>query len=575
MRTHDSPSPRGADLLVRALVDAGVRHVFGVPGDTGVVFYDALHDARDEIRHVLARDERHAAYMADGYARSTNAVGVCEASSGGGVSYVASGLAEAYAASVPMLVITTDIHRNSRGTGALTEIDQTAIFSGCTKWQRTVEVADDITATVAEALRQARRGRPAPVALIFPEDVLDEQVEIDDRAPTTYAAEPRPVAGTRVSEAAHLLAGARQPVLVAGGGVHLSAAYDPLRALAERAAIPVATTIHGKGAIDEDHPLSLGVVGANGAREFATAQVEQADVALLIGTRANATDTNSYTAPPRGEASVIQIDIEPERAGRNYPGSLGLTGDAAQVLDQLVAEVPETDDASHRQRTRGLASARSQWEQRHRAPITLPEGLLEPREVIRTLHEVFGPDALVVGDPGTPTPNLAAFWPTSSGARRIIIPRGHGPMGYAMPAAIGVAVANPGRRVLCLTTDGSLAMAAGDWETAVRLRLPITFVVLDNSSMGWIKMLQHLFEGRRYFGVDPGPIDSVALARSMGMPAERTDSLAALKSAVTPTSPTDGPRMCEVKVPDQIMSPPPVAPWQAALAGDTTGRPVY
>jgi acetolactate synthase-1/2/3 large subunit len=573
--TQSSPAPRGADLVVRALVDAGVERVFGLPGDTGVALYDALHRGQDRIRHVLARDERHAAYMADGYARSANTLGVCEASSGGGVSYLASGLAEAFSSSVPILVITSDVHRGSRGTSALTEIDQLAIFSGCTKWRRSVESAAEVPAVVAEAVRQARSGRPAPVAVVIPEDVLDERVQ--DAGSTT--AHPMPVrpsaAPAAVDEAVELLSGARTPVLIAGGGVHLSSAYEQVVAVCERAALPVATTIHGKGAVDESHPLSLGVVGANGAREFVNSYVEGADVALFVGTRANATDTNSFTAPPRGQATVIQIDIEPDRAGRNYPGSLGLVGDAATVLGQIEARLPRTGDDIREDRIAELSAERQKWERQIDHFTALPDGLLEPREVVRTLHELFGPDAFIVGDPGTPTPNIAAFWPTNAGARRVIVPRGHGPMGYAIPAAIGVAVAHPGNRVLCLTTEGSLGMAAGDWETAVRLRLPITYVLLDNSSMGWIKMLQHLYEGARYFSVDPGPIDSVGVAAAMGMRAERATSVDHLKAAVAEADATAGPSLIEVRIPDQIASPPPVAPWQATLDGHTAERPVY
>lgn len=573
--TAELQDPRGADLLVRALVAAGVRHVFGVPGDTGVVLYDALYAEQGRIRHLLARDERHAAYMADGYARSTRQVGVCEASSGGGVSYLASGLGEAFASSIPVLAITSDIHRNSRGTGALTEIDQAAVFSGVTKAVFTVGTAAELSTVVGEALRCARSGRPAPVALVVPEDLLDERVPAvaePGRLASMPVADLVPQAV--VDEAARLLGAARRPAIVAGGGVHLSAAYDALAALAEAGAVPVATSIHGKGAIDEGSRWSLGVVGANGARAQANAYVAGADVVLFVGTRANATDTNSFTLPPRGVATVIQIDIDPERAGRNYPDSLALAGDAEVVLRRLTAAHAPADADVRENRAGEVAAVRREWEAASSQPASPAEGMLEPRDLVRVLHDVFGPDSLVVADPGTPTPNVASYWPTASGARRVVVPRGHGPMGYAIPAAIGVAVANPARRVLCLTTEGSLAMSAGDWETAVRLRLPITYVLLDNSSMGWIKMLQHLYEGGRYFGVDPGPIDAVAVAAAMGMTAHHAGSLDDLKRLAVQSSKDDGPVLIEAYIPDQIASPPPVAPWQT-LSGELDGRPVY
>lgn len=570
---------RGADLLVRALVAAGVRHVFGVPGDTGVVLYDAFHAMQGRIQHVLARDERHAAYMADGYARSTNGVGVCEASSGGGVSYLASGLGEAFASSVPVLAITSDIHRSSRGTGALTEIDQQAVFAGATKATFTVDAADEIPRMVAEALRCARSGRPAPVALIVPEDLLDERVsgKVADVPPEQMSGQTpaTELDHAPVAEAARLLSEARRPAIVAGGGVHLAGAYEALAALADVAATPVATSIHGKGAIDERSRWSLGVVGANGAREEANVRVADADVVLFVGTRCNATDTNSFTVPPRGATKVIQIDIDPARVGRNYPGSLALVGDAADLLKALVTAITPANAEVRDTRAAEVAQVLRDWQSRSNQPVSPPDGMLEPRDLVRVLHDALGPDTLVVADPGTPTPNIASYWPTSAGARRVIVPRGHGPMGYALPAAIGVAVANPSQRVLCITTEGSLAMSAGDWETAVRLRLPITYVLLDNSSMGWIKMLQHLYEGGRYFGVDPGPIDAVGVATAMGMVAHHAGSLEQLKDLVDQASASDEPALIETYIPDQITSPPPVAPWQATLAGELDGRPVY
>jgi acetolactate synthase-1/2/3 large subunit len=573
--TDELQGPRGADLLVRALVSSGVRHVFGVPGDTGVVLYDALYAEQDRIQHVLARDERHAAYMADGYARSTGEVGVCEASSGGGVSYLASGLGEAFASSIPVLAITSDIHRNSRGSGALTEIDQAAVFSGLTKEIFTVRAAAELPTVVGEALRCARSGRPAPVALIVPEDLLDEQVSTEDFEQPQAVPVADLVPQSAVDAAARLLETARRPVIVAGGGVHLAAAYDALAALAESGAVPVATSIHGKGSIDEGSRWSLGVVGANGARAQANAYLAGADVVLFVGTRSNATDTNSFTLPPRGGATVIQVDIDPERAGRNYPDSLALAGDAEVLLRRVAAALPPAPPTVGAARSAEVAAVRQEWEAASSQPLSPADGLLEPRDLVRVLHDLLGPDSLLVADPGTPTPNVASFWPTTSGARRVVVPRGHGPMGYAIPAAIGVAVGNPARRVLCLTTEGSLAMSAGDWETAVRLRLPITYVLLDNSSMGWIKMLQHLYEGGRYFGVDPGPINAVGVATAMGMAAHHAGSLDELKRLVVQAAKTDGPALVEVYIPDQISSPPPVAPWQATLAGELDGRPVY
>jgi acetolactate synthase-1/2/3 large subunit len=570
---------RGADLLVECLHRHGVRVLFGVPGDTGVVLYDALYDRTRQVRHVLARDERHAVAMADAYARVANVVGAVEVSSGGGTTYAVGGLGEAYASGVPVLLISSDIHSRSRNTGALTEIDQAALFAAVTKWRHRVESADEITAVVPEALRQATSGRPAPVALIFPEDVLDEVVTTTLPAPRPDAVRvPRhrpPADPAAVGEAARLLAAAQRPAILAGSGVHLSGAYRELAALADAAGVPVATSIHGKGAIADDHPWSLGVVGNNGGRPYANDYLAEADVTLLVGVRANATDTNSYTAPPR-TSRVIGIDIDPVRAGRTYPGSLKLVGDAATVLAQLTAQLPVPGPEPVReragQRRARVERARRDWPALD--PPDLAEGVLFPPEVIRVVREVVGPDALVVADPGTPTPNVAAYWDKRTPGRSIVIPRGHGPMGYAIPAAVGIALARPGRPVVAFTADGSFAMACGELETVARLRLPVIVVQFTNHSLGWIKMLQHLYTGRRYFGVDPGTIDAVPVAQACGLSATRVRDLTTLRKLTAAHAEDLTPVYLDIEVPHMIDVVPPVSSWTAALAGDDT-RPVY
>jgi acetolactate synthase-1/2/3 large subunit len=565
-------SGRGADLLVECLVRAGIGRLFGVPGDTGVVFYDALYHRSNDIHHVLARDERHAAAMADGFARATNTIGAVEVSSGGGTTYVVGGLGEAYAAAVPVLLITSDIHRASRGTGALTEIDQEALFSAVTKWRATVEDPRRIPELVAEALTEITSGRPAPAALILPEDVLDEAVTVpvaafDGLADAARLPRERPAAPEPdVDRAAELLAQAEAPAILAGSGVHLSGAWANLRRLSDRAGIPVATTIHGKGAIADDSPWSIGTAGNNGGRDEVNAYLAEADVVLLVGTRANATDTNGYTSPPR-DAQIVAIDIERGLAGRNYPSSLVLAGDADRVLGQLADRIPEAPQRADRLRARFAPRPPE-------AAEPLPDGQLLPADVIRLLQDVLGERAAVVADPGTPTPNVAVSWRTAEAGRDVIVPRGHGPMGYAIPAAVGVAFARPDRPVLALTADGSFAMACGELETVARYRLPIVFVQFTNHSLGWIKMLQHLYTGRRYFGVDPGTADAAAIAEASGIRGVRARSLAEVEEAVRKAVAGGEPVYLDVEVPHMIDRTPPVPAWTRSLAGDAE-RPVY
>ncbi|MBO0875569.1 MAG: thiamine pyrophosphate-binding protein [Pseudonocardia sp.] len=566
----DTITARGADLLVETLVRAGVRELFGLPGDTGVVFYDALYRRADDIRHVLARDERHAAAMADAYARVSGRAGVVEVSSGGGVTYVVGGLGEAFAAGVPLLVLTSDIHRGSRGGGALTEIDQPALFAAVTKRALVVSDAAEIPSAIEDALRAATTGRPGPVAVVVPEDVLDEQVTAELAPPGDRLTTPAERPGADVDPAVRALAAARRPALLVGGGAHFSRCYAGIVAVADRIGAGVATTIHGKGAIADDNPWSLGVAGNNGGSALANEYLAASDAVLVVGSRANATDTDSFTAPPRS-ATVIAVDVDPSRVLHNYPGALPLAGDAATVLEQIHTALSEADGVARRRADIAARRVRTVPD----FGTVAPPGTLPADEVIAALADVLADaDPIVAVDPGAPTPAVAERWPVREAGRRIVVPRGHGPMGYAIPAAVGAALARPGRPVLALTADGSFAMSCGELETIARLGLPVIAVQLTNHSLGWIKMLQHLYQNRRYFGVDPGPIDAVAVAEACGLPAARPTSVADLRARVGAALREGTPLYLDVEVPHMIDVVPRVPAWHRALSGDRT-RPVY
>ncbi|MFF7457928.1 thiamine pyrophosphate-binding protein [Kitasatospora sp. NPDC008115] len=565
-------------MLVEALVERGVDTVFGFPGDTSIALYDVLSRRSGEIRHVLARDERHTGFMADAHSRTTRRLGVCEASSGAGAVYLASGLAEAYASSIPLLAIATDNSRRSHGTAPISEVDQEQLFAACTKWRRVASDPAEIPQLVEEAVTVASQGRPGPVVIILPEDVLEGSADAWPDRPATPATVPvrRDAApAAAVAAAAAWLAAAGRPVVVAGGGAHLSGAAGALTALSDHLAMPVATSVHGKGVVDEAGPLALGVVGANGARDYANRFVADSDLVLFVGTRANATDTLGFTAPSREGVRILHIEADPGRAARNYPGGIGLVGDAATVLEQLRAAVPAADGAVRTARAAELAALREQWTKNLQQAPQLPPGVLYPRDVVWALRDAFGRGTWITADAGTPTPYLACYWEAPGDGWRVVIPRGHGPMGFAAPAAIGVAVAHPGQRVLCLTTENSLAMCTGELETAKRLGLPVTYVVLDNTSMGWIKMIQHLYAGARYFAVDPGPIDPVLLGQGMGVPGARARTLDQLAAMAKESADSDGPTLIHVAVPEHMDAPPPVPVWQAALSGTSTSRPIH
>lgn len=563
----------GGQILVESLTAAGTEFIFGVPGDTGVVFYDALRECTGKIRHVLANDERCAVFMADVFARSSNRVGVAEVSSGGGSTFAVGGLGEAFAASVPLVLIASDIQTRSRGTGAITEIDVVRLFAGVTKRQEIVSTTAAIPQAVTLAFAAATSGRPGPVVLILPEDVLEGHADVPTKTiPSHLPSERLPASDKSVALAAATLAAAKRPAIVAGSGVHWSAAWKELTGLSEKLAAPVATTIHGKGAISERHPLSLGIVGSNGARPYANDYLANADAVLFIGTRANSTDTNGFTSPPRNGPAVIQIDIEAERAGRNFPGSLPLVGDARAILDQLRRAVPQAAEDVSRARIAELAERRTAWWSAQ--PPRPANGQLDPYDIISAISRIAADDAIVVGEPGTPTPYLSSYWEIPQAGRRVILPRGHGPMGYALPGAVGAAMAHPGKPIIAFTTDGSLLMACGALEQVKRLKLPITYIHFNNASLGWIKTLQHLYFERRFFGVDFERFDAAVIARGFGLEASRPADVNEIVAAVKGGMESMTPLFLDVWVPAEHELLPPVAPWVAAVQGDVK-RPIY
>lgn len=563
----------GGLLICEALVAVGVKKVFGVPGDTGVVFYDALA-MTPQLQHVLLNDERGAVFAADAYARLTNTVGVVEVSSGGGATFCIGGLGEALAASVPLLVLSSDIHIGSRGSGALTEMDQVALYSGATKKQYLVEKPEDIQPTIEEALLEARIGRPGPVAIVIPENVYDEKALPKKMvASLQIPAERLEAPDSLVAQVAEALNGAEKPALLVGGGVHLSGAHAELQDVVEAGRVPVATTIHGKGSISETHEFSLGVLGGNGGRDYATQYLKEADVVVMVGTRANATDTDSHSAPAIQGPTIFHIDIEsPSRAAHNYPDGTAVQADAKTVLAQLA---PHLSPGEGRQGLAGWAKEqRDAWfaaaESRQ-----APEGMLDPLGVLLAVQECLPEKAVAVADCGTATPYLAAYWDGGEAGRSLVTPRGHGPMGYAIPGGIGAAVAQPEVPTVVITTDGSLLMAAGGLESSARMQLPIIYIQLTNGSLGWIKALQEFYQDGRYYSTQLSKYDGSLVAEGFGHPAKRVQTLEELKAEVTAALSEGRSTYIDVPIPDEHELLPPVSSWQRVATGEDKVRPVY
>jgi len=532
----------GAEAVVEMLKAHGVEIIFGLCGDTSLPLYDAL--ARlGSIRHVLTRDERHAAYMADGYARLSGKVGVCEGPSGGGATYLLPGLVEANESSIPVLAINTDVSVSSRGKFTLTELDQRTLMKPLTKWNAVLDRSADIPKVFRKAYESMTTGRPGAAHIALPFDVQNGPVEPGDvwADPTLGSFPSRRTAPdpAMVELAARLLRKAKQPLFICGGGVVLSGAEQELLNLTEKLCAPVATTISGKGSIDERCAQSVGVVGSNGGTPETRAVVDAADLIVFAGCRAGSVTTERWRHPPAGKARIIHIDVDPGVPGVNYKVDVPLVGDARLCLASL-------DEALEGYRREADLSwvdekKRSKFDQ-FEALARSEDTPIKPERVVFELQKALDRDAIVVADPGTPCPYFSAYYVVKGTGRRYFSNRAHGALGYALAAGIGAHFARPKAKTVAVMGDGSFGMCVGELETAVRLRLPITFVVISNAVYGWIKAGQKTGYDQRYFSVDFGVTDHAKVAEAFGVKSWRVFDPAklgaVLKEAISLGQPT-------------------------------------
>jgi acetolactate synthase-1/2/3 large subunit len=565
-------SVKAAEAIVRLLEAYGVEYIFGVPGDTSMPFYDALYDAPSGIKHILARDERSASFMADVYARLSHKPGVCEGPSGAGATYILPGVAEAHASSIPMIVLTSDTPLSGDGKGVLTELDQEALFAPVTKWCTRVKQAEKIPEIIARAFRLATSGRPGAVQITLPHDVLDEEIGSPQiRAQeenTTYPAFRTRPDPDMVRKAATLLSLANRPILVAGGGAVSSQAQEEITLLAEALTIPVGTSINGKGSIAEDHPLSIGVVGGNGARPYANRYLASADLVLYVGCRTDSVTTVNWTLPsPTAGVTVIHVDVDPREIGNNYPTAVGLVGDAKLAVADLLAALAANGHQPPLVKSRLeeiSAEAHDWWNQVQ--PKMLSDSVpIKPQRVMKELADALPKDSVVVADAGTGTPFTSAFYISPAGSY-VVIPRGYGGLGYAIPGVVGAKLARPEATVVGLMGDGSFGMSAGELETIARLQLPVTILQFNNACFGWIKTLQNLYYEARYVSVDFSPdTDHAGIARGFGLEGVRIEQPDDLGPAIRQAIQSDKPTFIDVATESEETELPPVHKWQQAL----------
>ncbi|SEJ15232.1 acetolactate synthase, large subunit [Sphingobium sp. AP50] len=556
----------GAEAAVRTLQAHGVRHIFGLCGDTSLPFYDALCRLDHGMEHVLTRDERSAAYMADAYARVTGRVGVCEGPSGGGATYILPGVIEANESSVALLSITSDVSVTARGRYPLTELDQRALFAPLTKWNAVVDHVSQIPHIFRTAFRAATTGRPGAAHIGLPYDLQKQQLDAADvwadprhGCFPAYRTGPDP---DLIAAAADVMLAARQPAFICGGGVILSGACDVLTELAEILDAPVASTVSGHGVIADDHPLAVGVVGANGGTDETRAAIADADTVIFVGCRAGSTTTEHGTVPSRG-VPIVHIDIDPMVVSGNYRVEAGIVGDALLCLSALKIEI-ERRLAGARlhsgaaERLAGLKAAKRAGFDRLAASTDTP---IRPERVLAALQSILPADAIIVADPGTPCPYFSGHYQFNSTGRRFITNRAHGALGFSLPASIGAQIGAPDRKVVAVMGDGSFGFAVGEMETMVRKGLPITMIVFSNASFGWIKASQKDGYGERYFSVDFTRVDHARIAEAYGVKAWTVRDPTELDGVVRQAVAHDGPSLIDVIAQPLEQSAVPVSKW--------------
>jgi acetolactate synthase-1/2/3 large subunit len=554
----------GAEAVVEMLEAHGVEVIFGLCGDTSLPLYDALARLPHGMRHVLTRDERHAAYMADGYARVSGKVGVCEGPSGGGATYLLPGLVEANESSVPVLGINTDVSVSSRGRFTLTELDQKALMKPLTKWNAVLDRSADIPRAFRAAFNAMTTGRPGAAHVALPFDVQNGPVERSDvwGDPSLGSYPSRRVAPDPfyVELAAKLLRGAKRPVFICGGGPVISGAQDELLELALRLSAPVATTISGQGSISEEHPLAVGVVGSNGGTPETRSIVDQADLVVFVGCRAGSVTTERWRHPVPGKVKVVHIDVDAGTLGANYRVDVPLVADAKLALAALNLAL---DDLRRPLEAAAVAKAKAEKFAGFNALASSGDTPIKPERVVAELSKALDGDAIVVADPGTPCPYLSAYYPVRKAGRTLFSNRAHGALGYSLSAAVGAHHGRPSVKTVAVMGDGSFGMCAGELETLVRYKLPITLIVIRNAVYGWIKAGQKTGYGGRYFSVDFGVTDHAKVAEAFGVKSSKVEDPSKLGAALKEAIAYGGPTLVDVVCQPLQEARAPVSEWVA------------
>jgi len=542
-REEETMKYTGAEIIVKLLERQGVEFVAGIPGGAALPLYEAL--SRSEIRHVLARHEQGAGFIAQGAARVSGKPMVCLASSGPGATNLLTAVADAKMDSIPLIAITGQVPTSLIGTDAFQEADTFGLMLPITKHNWMVRSVEELLEIIPEAFRLAMSGRPGPVSIDVPKDVQQATMEIDEwPEPGTRIDTAPAIDTTALDQALALIAEAKRPMLMIGGGVINAECSEDVLALAQQQDLPSVASFMGLGVLPNHHPLFLGMLGMHGAR-YTNMALEECDLLIAAGVRFDdrATGDPAHFVP---NARIIHIDIDAGELNKIKPATLAIQADIGEAVRYLF--------------TQGKVSRRPEWRKRIDAlrrayPLIIDEadGLFSHHGLLRTVAELAPADSTVVTDVGQHQMWTAQVYPFSR-PRQWISSGGLGTMGFGLPAAIGAALREPGRTVLCISGDGSLMMNLQELDTLAEHGLPVKLIVMNNQHLGLVKQQQKLFYGSRYHGIrNQRSLDFTAVARAMGIEGidlqECDDPAEDLRQALN----TAGPSLINVPIDPEAM----------------------
>ncbi|USD60901.1 acetolactate synthase 3 large subunit [Vibrio sp. SCSIO 43140] len=524
----------GAEMIVQSLIDEGVQQIFGYPGGSVLDIYDALHEKRENIQHVLVRHEQAATHMADGYARATGKPGVVLVCSGPGATNTITGIATAYMDSIPMVVLSGNVPNNLIGNDAFQECDMVGVSRPVVKHSFLLQRAEDIPETLKKAFYIASTGRPGPVVVDIPKDVMNPQIKFPYEYPE--AIKMRSYNPTlsghkgQIKKALKAILEAKKPVLYVGGGAIMSEADQHIVKLAETLNLPVVSTLMGLGAFPGTHKNSLGMLGMHGTYE-ANLAMHNADLIFGVGVRFDDRTTNNLDkyCP---DAKVVHIDIDPSSISKNVRADLPIVGSADVVLETMLKLLVEQGGTNDEAALNSWWDDIAGWKERNCLGYETSEERIKPQQVIEVLHKLTGGDAFVASDVGQHQMFAALYYPFNK-PRRWINSGGLGTMGFGFPAAMGVKFAYPDEEVVCVTGDGSIQMNIQELSTAMQYDVPVKIINLNNRFLGMVKQWQDIiYQGRHSNSYMDSVPDFAAIAEAYGHVGIRISNPSELESGL-------------------------------------------